>query len=132
MQVLQHVSTASQAIVVLHVIRTGDHCSSLGMWSCSMELVRVITVMTGMLCHTVSLLVILWNVDKLDQVLELTEDIKEFKKTKDQIESLNKNDLADKDLDMKTLEARLLFHISNGTRPNNLCGNPWVQTRPPV
>eukprot|EP00439_Symbiodinium_sp_Y106_P085590 s176_g29.t1 len=92
------------AIVVLHVIRTGDHCSSLGMWSCSMELVRVITVMTGMLCHTVSLLVILWNVDKLDQVLELTEDIKEFKKTKDQIESLNKNDLADKDLDMKTLE----------------------------
>ena len=80
MQVLQHVSTASQAIVVLHVIRTGDHCSSLGMWSCSMELVRVITVMTGMLCHTVSLLVILWNVDKLDQVLELTEDIKEFQK----------------------------------------------------
>ncbi|CAE7423949.1 unnamed protein product [Symbiodinium sp. CCMP2456] len=92
------------AVVVLHVIRTGDHCASLGMWSCSMELVRVITVMTGMLCHTVSLLVILWNVDKLDQVLELTEDIKEFKKTKDQIESLNKNDLADKDLDMKTLE----------------------------
>ncbi|CAE7315664.1 Rpf2, partial [Symbiodinium pilosum] len=67
-------------------------------------LVRVIVVMAGMICYAASLVVVLWNIDRLDAVLQVSEELHELSDFKHQIDTLNANDLADEDSDISMLQ----------------------------
>eukprot|EP00434_Breviolum_minutum_P016378 symbB.v1.2.014435.t1/scaffold1054.1/size141114/7 len=57
-----------------------------------------------MACYCCSLLVVLWNVDRLDAVLQISEELHELHDFKAQIDVLNANDLADEDSDISMLQ----------------------------
>jgi len=90
--------------IVLHLMRNGQHCAAMNMLSCGMELVRVLAVMLGMICYAASLVVVLWNIDRLDAVLQVSEELHELSDFKHQIDTLNANDLADEDSDISMLQ----------------------------
>jgi len=115
--------------VVFHMMRTGNHCSSLNALSCGMELIRVIVVMLGMVCYALSLVVIIWNIDRLDAVLQVSEELHELNDFKHQIDALNANDLADEDSDISMLQVvekslanqkRIVAEFYNNAWGNNM------------
>ncbi|CAK9030999.1 unnamed protein product [Durusdinium trenchii] len=71
---------------------------------CSVEFLRVLSVLAGMVCYCCSLVIVLWNVDRLDAVLQISEELHELNDFKVQIDTLNANDLADEDSDISMLQ----------------------------
>jgi len=90
--------------VVFVLLREGNECASTTFVMCSVEFLRVLSVLVGMACYCCSLLVVLWNVDRLDAVLQISEELHELHDFKAQIDVLNANDLADEDSDISMLQ----------------------------
>ncbi|CAE8629797.1 unnamed protein product [Polarella glacialis] len=60
--------------------------------------------MVGMVCYFISLGVVLWNVERLDAVLQVSEEIEELQDFKHQIDHLNAHDLSEEDSSVSMLQ----------------------------
>eukprot|EP00437_Effrenium_voratum_P055330 CAMPEP_0181534576 /NCGR_PEP_ID=MMETSP1110-20121109/73815_1 /TAXON_ID=174948 /ORGANISM="Symbiodinium sp., Strain CCMP421" /LENGTH=545 /DNA_ID=CAMNT_0023665937 /DNA_START=46 /DNA_END=1680 /DNA_ORIENTATION=+ len=90
--------------VVWALLREGNQCKAVSFFMCCTELLRVLSVLAGMICYSLSLIVVIWNVEKLDAVLQVSEELHELHDFKAQIDALNANDLADEDSDISMLQ----------------------------
>lgn len=79
------------ACVVVALMRDGK-CPGLTGVACSGEFARTVIVMCGMACYVVSLVIVLWNIDRLDAVLQVSEELEELQDFKHQIDHLNAHD----------------------------------------
>merc|ERR1712238_360548 len=73
--------------------------------ACFVALLRKVFGMLAMACYMVSLGVVLWNVERLDAVLQVQEEIHEIEDFKRQIDQLNAHDLTDEDSSVSMIQS---------------------------
>merc|ERR1711953_1338355 len=65
---------------------------------------RQLVSMVAMACYTVSLGFCLWNVERLDAVLQVHEELHELEKFKIQVDQLNAHELGDEEASVSMIE----------------------------
>jgi len=90
--------------VCWRVIVRGD-CHGQTIVPCFMALVRKVFGILAMSCYMVSLGIVLWNVERLDAVLQVQEEIHEIEDFKRQIDQLNAHDLAEEDSGISLIQS---------------------------
>jgi len=82
--------------VCFDVMKKGE-CHGQLIFACFFALMRKLFGMCAMVCYAGSLGVVLWNVDRLDSVLQVQDEIHELEDFKRQIDQLNAHDLAEEE-----------------------------------
>mmetsp|Transcript_27308 Transcript_27308/g.75960 ORF Transcript_27308/g.75960 Transcript_27308/m.75960 type:complete len:563 (-) Transcript_27308:159-1847(-) len=90
-------------VTVIDVIGKGE-CPRLVMFTCVGAFFRQIAGIVAMCLYTVSLGTVLWNVDKLDAVLQVQQEIDELQNFKSQMDRLNAHDLTDADSSVSMIQ----------------------------
>mmetsp|Transcript_114786 Transcript_114786/g.244995 ORF Transcript_114786/g.244995 Transcript_114786/m.244995 type:complete len:574 (+) Transcript_114786:50-1771(+) len=94
---------------LISLLRNGD-CHGLTSISCISALFRQVFGLCAMACYAASLVVVVWNVERLDAVLQVQEEIHDLEDFKRQVDHLNANVLSDEDSSvsmMQTIEQHL-------------------------
>merc|ERR1711972_575030 len=90
--------------VCVTVLKQGQ-CHGNLVVPCVLALFRKIFGMAAMLCYAVSLSTVLWNIDRLDAVLQVQDEIHELQDFKHQIDHLNAHELTDEDSGVSIIQA---------------------------
>uniref|UniRef100_A0A7S1L535 Uncharacterized protein n=1 Tax=Alexandrium catenella TaxID=2925 RepID=A0A7S1L535_ALECA len=88
---------------VVGLLRAGS-CRGPESVSCVGAFLRKVFGLCGMGCYAVSLTVVLWNVERLDAVLQVQEEIHEIEDFKRQIDRLNTQLLAEDDSNISMIQ----------------------------
>mmetsp|Transcript_76279 Transcript_76279/g.135109 ORF Transcript_76279/g.135109 Transcript_76279/m.135109 type:complete len:567 (-) Transcript_76279:41-1741(-) len=73
---------------LVHMLLTGE-CGGLMFFQCSNALIKKLFGLCCMACYIWSMLLVIWNIDHLDAVLQLHMDMQELQDFKEEIEKLN-------------------------------------------
>mmetsp|Transcript_46495 Transcript_46495/g.133911 ORF Transcript_46495/g.133911 Transcript_46495/m.133911 type:complete len:570 (-) Transcript_46495:46-1755(-) len=90
--------------VCIDVMRKGE-CHGQLIVSCFMAMLRKVVGMFAMACYATALSVVLWNVERLDAVLQVQEEIHELEDFKRQVDRLNAHELAEDDSDVSIIQS---------------------------
>lgn len=90
-------------LAVAHLLQT-DSCSGQNFLACLNAVVRQLLSMLAMVCYTGSLTVVLWNVERLDNVLKVQEDIEALEDFKRHVDELNAHDLQEDDCGVSMIQ----------------------------
>merc|ERR1712217_402121 len=90
---------------VCFYVMTHGECHGQLIVACFMALVRKLFGMCAMVCYAVSLSVVLWNVERLDAVLQVQEEIHELEEFKRLIDGLNAHDLTEEDSSVSIIQS---------------------------
>eukprot|EP00929_Paragymnodinium_shiwhaense_P095837 TRINITY_DN5714_c0_g2_i1.p1 TRINITY_DN5714_c0_g2~~TRINITY_DN5714_c0_g2_i1.p1 ORF type:complete len:543 (-),score=107.90 TRINITY_DN5714_c0_g2_i1:522-2150(-) len=93
----------SMMMNVIHNMRQGK-CPGQYVVPCFFALGRNVVGMLAMLCYSVSLAVVLWNVDRLDAVLQVAQEMQELEDFKRQVDHLNAHDLHDEESSVSMIQ----------------------------
>eukprot|EP00928_Gymnodinium_smaydae_P026257 TRINITY_DN20677_c0_g1_i1.p1 TRINITY_DN20677_c0_g1~~TRINITY_DN20677_c0_g1_i1.p1 ORF type:complete len:585 (+),score=119.52 TRINITY_DN20677_c0_g1_i1:44-1798(+) len=90
-------------LVVIGVMREG-RCAGGLVIQCGSAVFRQVLNVAAMVCYMVSLTVVLWNVERLDNVLKVQEEIQQLEDFKRQIDLLNAHDFQDEDTSISMIQ----------------------------
>lgn len=79
-------------LIIVGNLMNSDECGGIQFFHCLNALVRQFISSVAMAMYTVSLTIVLWNVERLDGVLQVQEDIQELEDFKAQVDKLNAHD----------------------------------------
>eukprot|EP00928_Gymnodinium_smaydae_P030273 TRINITY_DN22556_c0_g1_i1.p1 TRINITY_DN22556_c0_g1~~TRINITY_DN22556_c0_g1_i1.p1 ORF type:complete len:561 (-),score=66.88 TRINITY_DN22556_c0_g1_i1:39-1721(-) len=97
---------AHMLVTVWTLMRNGG-CKHFLMPACIGALLRQLIGVCAMLCYAISLGIVMWNIDRLDAVLQVHQEIRELEDFKRQVNQINANDLVDEETSAAMIEAVL-------------------------
>merc|ERR1711975_201505 len=72
-------------------------CHGQSIVPCFFSVFRNFLGLCAMVCYTISLCVVVWNIDRLDAVLQVAQELQELEDFKRHVDQLNAHDLQDEE-----------------------------------
>lgn len=82
---------------VVGLLREGGECRFPTLFACLGAFAHYLVGVLAMLCHTIAIGVVLWNIDRLDAVLQAHQEIGELEDFRRQVHKINAADINDGD-----------------------------------